>query len=105
MGQFGRVNYIAGLRKNFMQKSISKLILAGCTGSKNQVRNRLKIQFVELDFYKLIFQLSSTDQQGVSSSAQGSFTNYIDKILPIIDHQIPLVDIWNGITLLLLNTI
>ena len=27
-----------------------------CTGSKNQVPNRLKIQFVELDFYKLIYQ-------------------------------------------------
>jgi hypothetical protein len=26
---------------------------------------RLKIQFVELDFYNLIFQKSSTDQQGV----------------------------------------
>ena len=25
---------------------------------------RLKIQFVELDFYNLIFQKSSTDQQG-----------------------------------------
>jgi hypothetical protein len=30
--------------------------------TKNQVRNRLKIQFVELDFSKLIFQKSSTDQ-------------------------------------------
>ena len=29
---------------------------------KNPVRNRLKIQFVELDFSKLIFQKSSTDQ-------------------------------------------
>jgi hypothetical protein len=48
-----------------LQKSISKLIFAGYTGSKNPVRNRLKIQFVELDFSKLIFQKSSTDQQGV----------------------------------------
>ena len=47
-----------------LQKSISKLIFVGYTGSKNQVRNRLKIQFVELDFSKLIFQKSSTDQQG-----------------------------------------
>ena len=47
-----------------LQTSISKLIFAGYTGSKNQVRNRLKIQFVELDFSKLIFQKSSTDQQG-----------------------------------------
>ena len=48
-----------------LQKSISKLILVGCTGSKNPVRKRLKIQFVEFDFSKLIFQKSSTDQQGV----------------------------------------
>jgi hypothetical protein len=48
-----------------LQKSISKLIFAGYTGSKNPVQNRLKIQFVELDFYNLIFQKSSTDQQGV----------------------------------------
>ena len=47
-----------------LQKSISKLIFAGYTGSKNPVRNRLKIQFVKLDFSKLIFQKSSTDQQG-----------------------------------------
>ena len=50
-----------------LQKSISKLIFAGYTGSKNQVRNRLKIKFVKLDFSKLIFQKSSTDQQGVRS--------------------------------------
>ena len=47
-----------------LQKSISKFIFAGYTGSKNQVRNRLKIQFFELDFSKLIIQISSTDQQG-----------------------------------------
>ena len=41
-----------------LQKSISKLIFAGYTGS------RLKIQFIELDFSKMIFQKSSTDQQG-----------------------------------------
>ena len=49
-----------------LQKSISKLILASYTGSKNQVWNRLKIQFIELDFSKLIFQISSTDQHGVN---------------------------------------
>ena len=49
-----------------MQKSISKLIFAGYTGSKNRVPNRLKIQFVELVFFKLIFQESSADQQGDS---------------------------------------
>ena len=47
-----------------LQKSISKLIFAGYTGSKNSVWNRLKIQFVELNFSKLIFQKSSTDQHG-----------------------------------------
>jgi hypothetical protein len=39
---------------------------AGYTGSKNPVRNKLKIQFIEFDFSKLIFQKSSTDQQGVT---------------------------------------
>ena len=48
-----------------LQKSISKLIFEGYTASKKSVWNRLKIQFVELDFSKLIFQKSSTDQQGV----------------------------------------
>ena len=52
-----------------LQKPISKLIFAGYTGSKNPVRNRLKIQFVKLDFSKLIFQKSSTDQQGVYLAA------------------------------------
>ena len=40
-----------------LQKSILKLIFAGYTGSKNPVWNRLKIQFVELDFSNLIFQV------------------------------------------------
>ena len=44
-----------------LQKSILKSIFAGYTGSKNPVRNKLKIQFVELDFSNLIFQKSSTD--------------------------------------------
>ena len=39
-------------------------IFAGDTGSKNPIRNRLNIQFVELDFSKLNFQKSSTDLQG-----------------------------------------
>jgi hypothetical protein len=38
----------------------------GYTGSKNPVQNRPRIQFIELDFSKLIFQKSSTDQQGES---------------------------------------
>ena len=49
-----------------MQKSISKLIFAGYTESKNPVQNRLKIQFLEFDYSKLIFQISITDQQGVN---------------------------------------
>ena len=49
---------------NWNKKSISKLIFAGYTGSKISVWNRLNIQFVKLDFSKLIFQKSSTDQQG-----------------------------------------
>ena len=44
-----------------LQKSISKLIFAGYTGSKNPVWNRLKIQFIEVDIYNLIFQKSNTD--------------------------------------------
>ena len=49
-----------------LQKLTSKLIFAGYTGSKNQARNSLKIQFVEFDFSKLMFQKSSTDQQRAS---------------------------------------
>ena len=41
------------------------------TGSKNLVWNRLKIQFVELNFYKLIFQKSSKNQQGVGLKFPG----------------------------------
>ena len=36
-----------------LQKSISKLIFADYTGSKNQVRNRKKIHFAELDFSEI----------------------------------------------------
>ena len=56
-----------------LQKSILKLIFAGYTGSRNPVQNRLKIQFVELDFSKMIFQISSTDQQRVSMLLQKIF--------------------------------
>ena len=40
------------------------MIFEGYTGNKNPARNRLKIQFIELDFSQLIFQKSRTDQQG-----------------------------------------
>ena len=46
-----------------LQKSILKLIFAAYTGSKNPVWKRLKIQFIELDFSKWIFQKSNIDQQ------------------------------------------
>ena len=36
-------------------------VFAGYKGSKNPVQNRLKIQFVELDFCNLIFQKTCTD--------------------------------------------
>ena len=39
-----------------LQKFISKLIFAGYTGSKNSVRNRLKIQFVEIDFSEIKYR-------------------------------------------------
>ena len=48
-----------------LQKSISKSVFAGYSGSQNSVWNKLKLQFVELDFSKLIFQKSSKDQQEV----------------------------------------
>ena len=48
-----------------LQKSISKWIFAGYTGSANSVWNRLKIQFVELDLSNLIFQKSITNGKGV----------------------------------------
>ena len=49
-----------------LQKSILKLIFADYTGSKNSVSNRLKIQFIKLDYFSnWIFQKSSTDQQGL----------------------------------------
>ena len=66
--EFGKIKLEKSSSTNWifsLQKSISKLIFAGYTGSKNQVWNRLKIQFVELDFSKLIFQKSSTGQKGV----------------------------------------
>ena len=40
----------------------------------------LKIQFVKLDFYNLIFQKSSTDQQG-GSIAKNSKKNYCRALL------------------------
>ena len=54
------------------KKLISKLIFAGCTGSKDQVRNKLKIQFIELDFSNLIFQKSGRDQQGGKSGLENN---------------------------------
>ena len=52
-----------------LEKLISMNWIFSYTGSKNPVWNRLKIQFVELDFSKLIFHKSSTDQQEVNAIA------------------------------------
>ena len=45
--------------------SISNLIFTFCVACKIQVQSRQKIKFIELNFFKLIFQKSSADQQGV----------------------------------------
>ena len=48
------------------QTGFTKLVFAGYPGSKNQVWNRLKIQFVELIFPNWIFRYQiHIDQQGV----------------------------------------
>ena len=60
-----------------LQKSISKLIVGGYTGNKNPVRNRLKIQFIEPDFSKSIFQNSTTDQQGVRQTGSMEWTRIV----------------------------
>ena len=60
-----------------LQKSISKLIFAGCTGSKNQVWNRLKIKFAELDFSKLIF--SKIKYRSTGSKALSICTWFFEK--------------------------
>ena len=56
-----------------LKKSISKLILQ----ATQPVRNRLTIQFIELDFSKLIFQKSSTYRStggymGIPKEASGT---------------------------------
>ena len=60
------------------KSSSTNWVFAGYTGSKNQVRNRLNIQFIELDFSKLIFPKSSTDQQRerVDSRGEPRHTTY-----------------------------
>jgi hypothetical protein len=52
---------------------------ACCTGSKNPIRNRLKIHFLKLNFFKLIFQKSSTDQQGGNQMALECIPNTAHK--------------------------
>ena len=64
-----------------LQKSILKLIFAGYTSSKNPVRNRQKIQFIEHDFSKLIFQKSSTDHQRENLNIADVFNNRIRLII------------------------
>ena len=43
---------------------ITNWIFTPCVACKNPVRNRLKIQFIELHFSNSIFQKSSVNQQG-----------------------------------------
>ena len=50
--------------KSIFGLHISNLNFAVYTGSKNQVWNRPKIEFIELHFLKSIFEKSSADQQG-----------------------------------------
>ena len=50
---------------DFQHAKISKLIFAGNTGSKNPVRNRLKLQFIELDFSKLFFKNQVQINRGI----------------------------------------
>ena len=60
--EFGKIKLENSSLTNWifsLQKSISKLNFVGYIASKNPVWNRLKIQFVELDFSKMIFQKSS----------------------------------------------
>jgi len=59
--------------------------LAGYTGSKNSFQNRLKIQFAELDFSKLIFPKSSTDQHRVTNA--GNNRENSSKQYPILTYM------------------
>ena len=72
----------------------------GFLACKNQFRNwflqatqAVKIQFVELDFFKLIFQKSSTDQQGVRVESAESiyfvFFRYFSSQIFVDDSRIP----------------
>jgi hypothetical protein len=56
-------------------KSILNLIFTACVAFNNQFKN----QFVEIDFYNMIFPKSSTDQQGVSKI---QITNELQSLLP-----------------------
>ena len=75
-----------------LQKLILKLIFAGYKGSKNPVRNRLNIQFFELDFSSLIFQKSSTDQQEVGVVAPSSTYLITDLYLRLLGRSENAVD-------------
>ena len=48
-------------------RSISNLIFAVYTASKNQFRIKPKMEFAELHFFNLIFKISSADQQGIDN--------------------------------------
>ena len=63
--------------------SISNLIFTACVACKIQVRNRPKMDFIELHFLKSIFQKSSADQQGVSKI--GTAGNLCHSFVPAWD--------------------
>ena len=48
----------------FWDKRLVNLNFAGYTGCKNQLGNRQKNKFVQLDFTNLVLQKSSADQYG-----------------------------------------
>ena len=52
--------------------------------SKNQVRNRPKMEFVEIHFLKFIFQKSSADQQGESVVILRIVNIYFSNLISIV---------------------
>ena len=59
------LDFLTTLNLNFAGEFLttSNLNFAGYTSSKNQVRNKTKIKFVQLDFSNSIFRKSSADQE------------------------------------------
>jgi hypothetical protein len=71
--------------KSSLKNQVRRTVFLAYTGSKSLVWKRLKIQFIELDFSKLIFQKSRTDQQGDRSLVKFStFTKINRKFLQLL---------------------